>query len=154
MKPLFTILISSVIIFSCTQPSPPAAVNTKAPIDSLINNWAGSWSNHDSAAVRNLFLPDALLIDDNYIGANADEFSDKWIHSNINMVSNLTTTKIQDWSTNDRAGYTGKYALDVVVKDSVIAKGSGVFTVNWIKTDKGVWKITTANIHSISAKQK
>lgn len=154
MKKIFTVLAASAILFSCTQPSPPpAAIIIKAPIDSLVNNWASSWSNHDSAAVRNLFLADALLIDDNYIGANAGEFSAKWIHPNISIVSNLRTVKIQDWSTADRAGYTGKYTLDVVVKDSVIATGNGVFTVNWIKTDAGDWKITTANIHSIVTKQ-
>jgi ketosteroid isomerase-like protein len=153
MKKIFPTLVALVSIFSCQQPSSSSANVIKAPIDSLINNWAVGWSNHDSAAVRNLFMADALLIDDNYIGVNAEAFSDKWIHPNINVVSNLTTAKIQDWSTNDRAGYTGKYALDVVVADSVIAKGKGVFTVNWIKTDKGDWKITTANIHSFIEKK-
>jgi len=103
--------------------------------------------------VRNLFTEDALLIDDDFIAVNADEFSANWIHPNIKLVTNLSTTKLQDWSTGDRAGYTGKYELDVVVKDSVVAKGKGVFTVNWIKTGKGDWKITTADIHSFAERK-
>ncbi len=147
MRQLFSLLLLTGILFSCSQ-STPETIIVKAPVDSLITNWSNSWNSHDSAAVRNLFTEDALLIDDDFIAVNANEFSAKWIHPNIKLVTNLRTTKLQDWSTNDRAGYTGKYELDVVVKDSVVAKGKGVFTVNWIKTEKGDWKITTANIHS------
>jgi len=65
------------------------------------------------------------------------------------MVKHFKSTTLQEWSGNDRAGYTGKYQFDAVVNDSVVAKASGVYTVNWIKTDKGDWKITTADIHAI-----
>lgn len=152
MKKIFALLLLIGIFSSCKQPSPETVI-VKAPVDSLISNWNNSWNTHDSAAVRNLFTTDALLIDNNFIALNADEFSNEWIHPNIKLVTNLTTTKLQDWSTNDRAGYTGNYELDVVVKDSVVAKGKGVFTVNWIKTEKGDWKITTANIHSFVEKK-
>lgn len=152
MRQLFSLLLLTGILFSCSRPTPETVI-VKAPVDSLITNWSNSWNNHDSAAVRNLFTEDALLIDDDFIAVNADEFSANWIHPNIKLVTNLSTTKLQDWSTGDRAGYTGKYELDVVVKDSVVAKGKGVFTVNWIKTGKGDWKITTADIHSFAERK-
>ena len=150
MKLILTSLILGSIMSSCNQSSPKTDVS-KAPIDSLISNWEKGWNKHDSAGVKGLFSSDALLIDDNLIAANTEDISNKWIHPNINVVNNLKTTKLQDWSTNDRAGYTGKYELEVVVKDSVIASPKGVFTVNWSKTDKGDWKISTANIHSFAA---
>ena len=34
------------------------------------------------------------------------------------------------------------------IKDSVMAKPEGVYCVNWLKTEKGDWKITSAVIHS------
>ena len=150
MKKILTALILTGILFSCKQPS---TVVVKAPIDSLIANWNSSWNNHDSTGVSNFFAADVLLIDDNLIATNAEEVAAKWIQPNINVVSNFKTIKLQDWSTNERAGYTGKYESDVVVKDSVIAKPKGVFTVNWIKRNKGDWKITTADIHAFVEKR-
>jgi ketosteroid isomerase-like protein len=61
---------------------------------------------------------------------------------------------LREWSVADRAGYTGNYEFNYGVKDSAMAKAKGVFTLNWIKTEKGEWKITTADIHSIVSKQE
>lgn len=152
MKKTLSISALALILFSCTRPT-AQSVAAKAPIDSLIANWGNSWSNHDSAAVSNLFTANALLIDDNFIGTTTNEIATKWIHPNINMVSHFKSTTLQEWSGADRAGYTGKYEFDAIVNDSVVAKPTGVYTVNWIKTDKGDWKITTADIHSISIKK-
>ena len=152
MKKILSLSALALILFSCSRPTAQSVVS-KAPIDSLITNWGKSWDNHDSAAVSNLFTANALLIDDNFIGTTTDEIATKWIHPNINIVSHFKSTIIQEWSGTDRAGYTGKYEFDAVVNDSVVAKPSGVYTVNWIKTDKGDWKITTADIHSISIKK-
>jgi ketosteroid isomerase-like protein len=148
MKNIFIAFIMAAILFSCKQQSPETAI-AKAPVDSLIANWSNSWNNHDSAAVRDLFLADALLIDDNLIASNMQETSDKWIQPNINAVLNFKASTLQQWSTSDRAGYTGNYEFDYALNDSAMAKAKGVFTVNWIKTDKGDWKITNADIHSI-----
>lgn len=116
-------------------------------------NWENNWNRHDSAGIRDLFVSDALLIDDNLIATGAEALSANWIHPNHKVVNNLTSVKLQEWSTNDRAGYTGKYGLSVIVNDSVIARPVGIFTVNWKKTEKGDWKITTAHIHSIVEKK-
>jgi len=148
MKKALSLSIVAVILFSCSQPTTQSVV-AKAPVDSLIANWGNSWNNHDSAAVSNLFTADALLIDDDFIGTTTNEIATQWISPNINMVKHFKSTTLQEWSGNDRAGYTGKYQFDAVVNDSVVAKASGVYTVNWIKTDKGDWKITTADIHAI-----
>jgi len=147
MKLFLISLITVVLVTSCNQPSEQRYVS-KAPVDSLITNWENGWNKHDSAAVSNLFSSDALLIDDNLIAMNVEELSSKWIHSNIRIVSNLKSTKLQSWSTSDKAGYTGKYELDVIVNDSVVAKPKGVFTLNWSKTAAGDWKVSTAHIHS------
>jgi ketosteroid isomerase-like protein len=146
------IVILAVAIFSCKQPVTEIAA-AKAPVDSLVTNWSNAWSNNDSVEVAKLFTADALLIDDNLIATNTADIAARWIHPNIHVVKNLTTKKLQEWSTNDRAGYTGKYTLDVVVNDSVIAKPAGVFTVNWVKTDSLGWKITTADIHTVVEKK-
>ena len=149
MKQITAVLILAFTMFSCNQ----AAINTKnnsvkAPIDSLVTNWENNWNKNDSTGVRNMFIADALLVDDNLVAVNAAEFSDKWIHPNINLISNLKSIKLQEWSEDSRANYTGKYTLDVIMKDSVVAKPEGVYTVNWLKTEKGDWKITSAIIHS------
>ena len=147
MKNIFLSLIMAGFLFSCQQPSPEIAM-VSAPVDSLINNWSTSWNNHDSIAVRNLFAADALLTDDAVIASGADEISAKMISPYIRSVSNFKASKLQDWSNNERAGYTGTYEFDAVVNNSVVAKPKGVFSVNWIKTESGEWKITTAVIYS------
>ncbi len=152
MKNILSLSALTLLVFSCTRPVAESVV-AKAPIDSLITNWGNSFNNHDSAAVGNLFTANALLIDDDFIGTTTDEIATKWIHPNIKMVNHFKSSTLQEWSGTDRAGYTGKYEFDVIVNDSVVAKPSGVYTVNWIKTDKGDWKITTADIHSIPIKK-
>lgn len=154
MKKTLSLFVITAILLSCADTSSKTTANKPAPVDSLIANWSNSWSNHDSAGVSNLFLADALLIDDDLIATNTAEISNKWIQPNINVVSHFKTTSLQSWSTNDRAGYTGKYEFDVVVKDSVVARSKGLYTVNWIKTDKGEWKINIATIHSLEEKIK
>ena len=150
MKKLIPALFVAATLFSCNSQNTIKTTDAtvKAPIDSLIINWENSWNNHDSAGVRNMFLADALLIDDNLVAENGGEISEKWIHPNILVVNNLKSTKLQEWSGNGRAGYTGKYEFDVIVKDSLITKPTGYYTVNWMKTTEGEWKITTANIHA------
>ena len=149
MKTIITVLFFTIAILACNQsPTNTTNNNVKAPVDSLITNWENNWNKHDSAGVRNMFLEDAILVDDNLITATADEFSKKWIHPGIKVVNNIKSTKLQEWSESNRAGYVGKYTLDVVMKDTVVAKGEGVYCVNWLKTDKGGWKITSAVIHS------
>ncbi len=145
-----TALFFTTMIYSCNQTSANTSNTTdKAPVDSLIANWENNWNKHDSAEVRNMFLADAVLVDDNLITENAAEFSEKWIHPNIKVVQHLRSNKLQEWSEGNRAGFTGKYNMDVVIKDSVVAKPEGIYSVNWIKTGKGNWKITSAVIHSV-----
>lgn len=147
MKNIFLSLIMAGFLFSCQQPSSEIAM-VSAPVDSLINNWSISWNNHDSIAVRNLFATDALLTDDAVIAFGADEISAKMISPYIRSVSNFKASKLQVWSANERAGYTGTYEFDAMVNNNVVAKPKGVFSLNWIKTEGGEWKITTAVIYS------
>ena len=155
MKKIIAAFIVIGTIFSCTQPSSEKTLSltAKSPVDTLIRGWENNWNRHDSAAVRNMFATDAILIDDNLVLNGADELSEKWIHTNIAVVKNLNSTKLQEWSSDDRAGYIGKYELDVVIKDSVVAKPKGVYSVNWTKTGNGDWNITAAHIHSFSDKK-
>ena len=144
-----TVLFFTTIIYSCNQTAANTSnASAKAPVDSLISNWDNNWSKHDSAGVRNMFLQDAVLVDDNLVTTNVDEFSQKWIHPNINLVTNLHSDKLQEWSEGNRAGFTGKYNMEIIMKDSIVAKPAGVYSVNWIKTAEGNWKITSAVIHS------
>jgi ketosteroid isomerase-like protein len=149
MKKILLMLFVAGILFSCQQKTVVASVE-KAPIDSLMNNWNTAWSNHDSAAVRNAFVnDDVLLIDGTLIAMTGNEISEKWIHVYINGVKDMKTETLQKWSSADRAGITGKYEFDVVVKNSVVAQPKGVFTINWMKAKDGKWKITTFNAHSL-----
>lgn len=152
MKELLTSFILTCILFSCNQ-GPADTVIVNAPVDSLISNWSNAWNNHDSAGAINLFTADALLIDDNLVATNTADIAAKWIHPNINVVSEFKTGKLQEWSSADRAGYTGTYEFDAVVNDSVVARPKGVFTVNWIKNENGEWKITVADIHGFDEKK-
>lgn len=152
MKKILLSFVVAGMLFSCKQPQSETAVAV-APVDSLIANWGNSWNNHDSVGVRNLFTEDALLTDDKLIATNIEEISAKMISPNIHVVNNFRTSKLQDWSTADRAGYTGTYELDIVVNKTLAGTAKGVFTVNWKMTGNGEWKINTATIYSF-AEQK
>ena len=148
MKKLFLTLSVASVLFSCKQTETKTIVEV-APIDSLMNNWNTAWSNHDSTAFRNSFTSDdVLLIDDKLIAQSANDISEKWIHVYLPSVKDMKTETLQKWSSADRAGITGKYGFDVVVKGSVVANPKGIFTINWIKATDGEWKITTFNAHS------
>jgi len=147
MKKIFYVLLI-VSLFSCA-PNKEQMKEMKAPIDDLIQNWVDNWNNHDSVAVRNMFLEDAILIENKIICKNADEFSEKWIHPNIHGVHGLETFKLQKWSTTDRAGYVGTYQVKVV-HDTVSIYTKGAFTVNWVKTEQNEWKINAAVIHAFN----
>ncbi len=152
MKKMFFSLIAAGMLFSCNQPSSETKVTT-APIDSLVTNWANGWNSQDSAGVRNLFDDDALLTDDQLIAKGIEEIAAKMISPNIHVVHNFTSTKLQEWTSGDRAGYTGIYEIEIVINKEVVAKPKGVFTVNWRKTGTGDWKIATAVIYSYAEKK-
>jgi ketosteroid isomerase-like protein len=150
MKKILIAICVAGILFSCKQTLTPIAV-VKAPIDSLISNYNKAWNNHDSTAIQNLFASDALLIDDDIIAINANEINTKWIRPYHLNISNATTIKMQEWSSNERAGFTGNWILDMKIKKGVI-KVKGTYTMIWTKNDKGEWKITTADLHSAPEK--
>jgi len=152
MKNMLFSLIAAGMLFSCNQPSSESKV-TNAPIDSLVANWANGWNSQDSAGVRNLFEDDALLTDDQLIVTGIEEIAAKMISPNIQLVRNFTSSKLQEWTSGDRAGYTGTYEIEIVINKEVVAKPKGVFTVNWKKTGTGDWKITSAVIYSYAEKK-
>ncbi len=152
MKKMLLSLIATGILYSCNKPSIEPKVII-APIDSLVANWANGWNNQDSAGVRNLFDDNALLTDDQLIASGIEEIAIKMISPNIRLVRNFTSVKLQEWTTVDRAGYTGTYEIEIVVNEEVVAKPKGVFTVNWRKTGTGEWKIATAVIYSYAEKK-
>jgi len=150
MKKMILLLAVAGILISCNQnPSETSSIQ-KAPIDSLIENWQNAWNNNDSAAIRNLFADEVVLIDDELVVLNTSDMSKNWIGPFHRYVKNMKVEKLQEWSSIDRAGYTGNYGLDIVVNDSVIGHPHGVFTINWVKTSEGKWQITTANINAFS----
>jgi len=135
------------ILFSCKQTKTDSVNNVKSPVDSLIANWQNVWNNNDSSGICNMFAADAILIETGLLTTNVKDMSEKWVGPSYRLVKNMKTEKLQDWSTTNRAGYTGKYNLDLVAKDSLIAHLQGVFSVDWMKTNEGDWKITSANIN-------
>ncbi len=136
MKKILFSLIAAGILLSCKQPSIESKVII-APVDSLVANWANGWNSQDSAAVRNLFEDDALLTDNRLIATGIEEIATRMISPNIHLVRNFTSSGLQEWTTDDRAGYTGTYEIEIVVNEEVVAKPKGVFTLNWRKTGTG-----------------
>jgi len=151
MKKIILGILAVGLLFSCSK-KPTETELPKAPIDSLIANWQNTWNNNDSAGICNMFAPDIVLIDDELVIMNSKELADNWAGPYHKLVKNLKTEKMQEWSSADRAGYTGKYELDIVINDSVIGHPHGIFTANWIKTENGEWKVTTANMNAFSDK--
>ena len=97
MKKIILILLLAIAIISCNEAQPNTTnITVKAPVDSLISNWENNWNKHDSAGVRNMFLADAVLIDDDLVTTNADEFSEKWIRPGIKVVNNIRSIKLQE----------------------------------------------------------
>jgi ketosteroid isomerase-like protein len=141
----------AMLLFSCSQNNSEKIIAT-SPVDEEITKWEKNWNSHDSAGVVNLFAEDALLIDDKLIANNKSEIAAKWVHPNINLVTHFKSQQLKQWNTSETAGYTGKYDFDVTVKDSVIQKINGVYTVIWKINDKREWKVITAHINSIVAK--
>jgi ketosteroid isomerase-like protein len=148
MKKVLLTLFVAGILFSCKKPTTNIVAVVKAPIDSLIDNYNKAWNTHDSTAIRNLFADDALLIDDELIAKNGDEISSKWIHPVYKVVNNVTSSKLQEWTSNDRAGFSGLWTIQLKMKKKVM-KVKGAYTVIWMKNDKGQWKIATADLHTI-----
>lgn len=155
MKKILIAICVAGIFFSCKQTT-PKIVTAKAPIDSLITNYNNAWNNHDSIAIRNLFAHEALLIDDEIIAKNVDEISATWIKPYYRFVNNISLAKMQEWSSGDRAGFTGTYILNLTMKNAKkkdkIMKIKGTCTMIWMKNDKGDWKIATNDIHSAPGK--
>ena len=149
-KSLWAVVVIVGAAMLCSWDTPfTKTESVKAPIDSLVANWCTSMNNHDSIAVRKQFDPDAILIDEKVIASNAEEISAKWIHPSIRWIGDVKHKKLQEWSTNDRAGYTGKYSIHYYRKNDTPITTTGIFTLNWIKTAKGEWKVTTALIHAM-----
>ena len=150
-KVLFALFLAG-ILFSCKHPTTIVVV-VKAPIDSLIENYNKAWNTHDSAAIRNLFTDDALLIDDEVMAKNGDEISTKWIHPVYKAVNDVTSSKIKEWTSNDKAGFTGMWTIKLKMKKKTL-NVKGTYTVIWTKNDKGEWKIMTADLHSMKPSKK
>ncbi|MBN2829546.1 MAG: hypothetical protein JXR56_04425 [Candidatus Cloacimonetes bacterium] len=145
MKKMLFVLIVFAVLISCSK-SPEKNI-VQAPIDSLVADWCNNWNNHDGDAVFNMFEPNAVLLDDKIIITNTQEMIADWINPNIKHVANLKAEQLQAWSTNDRAGYAGKYSVDYTADDGTITHPQGVFMVNWKLNANGEWKITTACIN-------
>ena len=146
MKKFFPL---AMFLFSCSQNNSEKEIST-SPVNVEIAKWEKNWNSHDSVGVVNLFAEDALVIDDKLIANNRLEIAEKWVHPNINFVTHLKSVQLKQWNTVQAAGYTGKYEFDVTIKDSVVQKIKGIYTVNWKINDKGEWKVITAQIHSFA----
>jgi len=147
-KILFIILISG-YAFSCVSQKSTSNNSAVAEVSSLIKDFECAWSTNDSAAISNLFAPDAILFDRPLLATNSQEVAEKWIGPFYQFVKNMRTEKLQEWSTSDRAGYTGYYTLDIMVDGAIVYSPKGICTLNWVKNGKGEWKIITANMNSI-----
>ena len=143
------ILLLTVLSFNACKPTVTPTAVIPSPTDSLMNVWNKAWSDHDSTAIRSLFDADAIVTDDDIVAKNPDEISTKWIGPYHNLTNNMTTEKLQEWASIDRAGYTGTYEFTLNQKDTVVIKPKGIITLNWKKSDKGDWKVTTAHIHEL-----
>ena len=149
MKNFLISLVVAGLLVSCNSNSVTTTSTEKAPVDKLVANFCDGWNNHDSTGVKNQFLDDAILIDDHILTSSIAEMSSKWIRPNMPHIKSITPTKLQEWSTGDRAGYTGTYKMVFIKPKGDLGNSNGLLTVNWLKTAQGEWKITNAHIHSV-----
>lgn len=147
-KILFIVLISG-CFFSCVSQKSTSSKSAGVEVSSLMKDFEHAWSTNDSITISNLFAPDVILFDRPLLATNSHELAEKWIGPFYKFVKNMRTEKLQDWSTTDRAGYTGYYTLDIVMDGAIVYSPKGICTLNWVKNDKGEWKIITANMNSI-----
>ena len=141
---LLTIVICSLTTCQKTNDK----LETESPIDPLLNNFISSWNNNDSITAKNMFASDAIVFDDNIIAKNHEELMSNWIRPLITTITNVQMEKTQEWVTEDLAGCSGFWSIDILHNDSVAASYKGVMTFIWILSEKGEWKISHAHLHS------
>ncbi|HRZ41909.1 MAG TPA: DUF4440 domain-containing protein [Bacteroidales bacterium] len=146
----FLLALALVSIFvSCNQKTNVNDEGATSPVDSLIALYEKAWNSNDSAAICSMFAPDAIVVDGELVMLNAAEMAEKWVSPYHRYARNLKTEKLKEWATPDRAGYSGMYALDIVVNDSLRYSPYGIFTMVWEKTPDGFWKVSTANMNPL-----
>ena len=149
MKNILFIVLITGCFFSCISQKSTSSKSSVVEVGSLIKDFEYAWNTNDSTIISNLFALDVFLLDRPLLVTNSQELAEKWVGPFYKCVKNMRTEKLQEWSTTDRAGYTGYYTLDIVVDGAVVYSPKGICTLNWVKNDKGEWKITTANMNSV-----
>lgn len=144
MKKYLFIPITVCILIACQNQYDEG--NIESPVDSLVLNWASNWNNHDSIALINMFDKDAVLFDNNIVTRNPEELFTKMIRPYYNILSDMKIEKIQEWVTEDRAGFSGTWTVDIIVNDTTLRSTKGAFTCVWKKAESGDWKVTNAHI--------
>jgi ketosteroid isomerase-like protein len=147
MKKIFAVPIAICLFMTCQNSN--GIEEVKSPVDSLVTAWADSWTNHDSITLINMFEHDAILIAGNYVIENHEDLMAIWIRPSLNDVKELKIKKSRDWVSYDRAGFSGRWTIEVVI-DNQTYSSSGAFTCNWKKSDTGEWKVTNAHISAIT----
>jgi ketosteroid isomerase-like protein len=148
MKNILILAFVICLMIACQNPSDKLTM--ESPVDSLVTIWEKNWNNHDSTAVINMYDPDVVLIDNNIVATNSEELLTKLIRPYINIMRNMRHEKIQEWATNDRAGVSGTWTVDINVQDTVFVQAKGAFTYIWKKTKDGEWKVTNAHISELT----
>jgi ketosteroid isomerase-like protein len=149
MKNSILVFILLNLLVSCNQKEKETDATAKSPADSLISMYINAWNNNDSAAICNLFAEDAIVVDDELVMMNIGEIAQKWAGPYHLYARNLKTEKLKEWATDNRAGYTGMYALEIVVNDTLMYSPYGIFTMVWEKSKDGSWKVSTANMNAL-----
>lgn len=144
MKKFFLVPVSVCIIMACQHQDPDLIIDS--PVDSLVLNWARNWNNHDSVALMQMFDEDAVLFDNNIVTSSPEELQAKLIRPYHNILSDMNIEKIQEWVTEDRAGFSGTWTVNIIVNDSTLRPAKGAFTCVWKKSGSGEWKVTNAHI--------
>jgi len=150
MKKIVIVLLVISVVCSCKKSTPVDKMTVS--VDSLVTKWKDSWNRHDSAAIRNLFDRNPILVADDIVAKDLKAISENWIHPNIRAVYNLKIVQLQGWANEEKAGYLGTYSLDLIVNKAVVEQPKGVVSISWKKTEEGVWKITNAHLHSFHGK--
>jgi ketosteroid isomerase-like protein len=93
-----------------------------------------------------MYDPNVVLFDNNIVAENSEELLVKLIRPYLNNMKNMRHEIIQEWATNDRAGVSGTWTVDINVRDTAFVPYTGAFTYIWKKSKQGEWKVTNAHI--------
>lgn len=122
----------------------PAATTTISP-DSLLQSWNDAWNKDDSAALQAMFTDQSIVLSNELKLTGTDSIMKGWVHQNMPVLLNLTTTTLSSGASDSVAFSSGTWRGQIMApEDSVFSEG--VYTLIWKKQADNNWKVALAHL--------